>query len=172
MGGLVRGQATKTGLQALLGERFLQKSERLYGRRPSACLRIGVGSDEDAADAKSGKNFFGSFYAVASANETDVHQHHIGALTLSKSDRLIRRYRGADDSMAEGLKQRLRMQRDEKLVLNDQDAEGSTLELGTIALIAWLIAVMGRHRGQPELHGRGIHFCENHEAAFSCRLAH
>src|SRR5215470_8982754 len=138
--------------QALFGQRLFEKTKRVNGLGPVARLRIGIGGDEDAANAKALANFVSGIDAIARTNQANVHEHHVWTLPLGDADRLLGGNGDGDDDMAHRLQQASCMQGNVELILDDQDAQRAYLQIPRIALLGWDATAVWTSRGQPKVH--------------------
>src|SRR5262245_5959125 len=138
--------------QTLLGQRLLEKSKRANGLGSAARLRIGIGGHEDAANAEALADFVSGIDAIARTNQANVHEHHVWALALGDADRLLGRDGNGDHDMAHRLQQASCVQGNIELILDDQDAQRTCLQILRIALLGWGTTAVRASRGQPKMH--------------------
>ena len=81
--------------------------------------------------------------------KTDVHQHDIRTFPFGNVDRLIGGNGHGNHDVAQLVQQPLCVERNEKLILNDQDAKRPRLHVGLIAMLFGSITTLGGGRGQP-----------------------
>ena len=102
--------------------------------------------------------------SIARTDQANIHQHHVGMLSLGDADRLISGDSDGDDDVAEGLQQPSGMQRNVELILDDQDAQRPRLHFRLIAMLRRSSTSLRSGRGQPKMH-----WCQSEFAKRSCR---
>ncbi len=102
------------------------KPQRLRGRRALLHRVIDVPGHEDRADLEAVPQFERSIDPVPSTYEADVHQHGIGLLLLSKTYRLVRTSRRADDLESCRGELAFEIQPDQDLIFNDENTPAAS----------------------------------------------
>src|SRR5882672_951208 len=122
-------------LQTLLGERLFEKPQRLACQRPLACLQVRVSRHEYAADSQAFADLIGRLNPIARSIESNVHEHHIWTFLFGKMNGLLRRDGDTDDHMTKHLQQLLGVERNEELILDNQNTQRPRLQVRLIALL-------------------------------------